>query len=216
MIADIGTQGGEFVSYIESNNFEGAYQLGQLLVQEMEGNSQYRGSVGIIAIPQNRKNGQLRTEGFLKALAEAGIKASDIRQQVDFSYEETYQFAQQLIDENSDMTALWLQGADRYQAVLDAINDSGKSGEILLVCFDAEPEFIEMIRDHSLVASGMQQPFLMGSKAVDTLQAYWQGLAVPKTQQLGVLTVSSQNLEMLLPTIQRNVLGIPLSSEQSF
>ncbi|CUB04244.1 substrate-binding domain-containing protein [Marinomonas fungiae] len=208
VISDIGTQGGEFVSYIESNNYDGAYQLGQALAQTMLSNSDYQGSVGIIAIPQQRKNGQLRTEGFLKALSEADIKTSDIRQQVDFSYTETYQFAQQLIVENPNMKALWLQGSDRYQAALDGVRDSGKEGEILLVCFDAEPEFVDMIRAKTLVAAAMQQPFLMGDKAVDTLRQYWQGISVPKIQQLDVLTVSAHNVEQLLPTIKHNVLGL--------
>ncbi|SBS30647.1 D-ribose-binding periplasmic protein precursor [Marinomonas aquimarina] len=213
VIADIGTQGGEYLSYIESNNFDGAYQLGQVLAKAMTATPSHQGSVGIIAIPQQRKNGQLRTDGFLKALAEADIKASDIRQQVDFSYQETYRFTEQLIVENEDMKALWLQGSDRYQAALDAIRDMGKAGQILLICFDAEPEFSDMIRQQTLVAAGMQQPFLMGSRAVDTLHQYWQGEPVDKTQQLDVLAVSKQNLEQLLPTIQRNVLGI-LSSEE--
>lgn len=213
VIADIGTQNGKFLSYIESNNYDGAYQLGQVLAQTMKANPRYQGSVGIIAIPQKRKNGQLRTDGFLKALNEAGIKASGIRQQVDFSYEETYRFSKGLIAQDNNMKALWLQGSDRYQGALDAIADSGKSGQILLVCFDAEPEFIDMIRRQELVASGMQQPFLMGSQAVDTLNRYWQGEAVKPLQQLEVLAVSAQNLEQLLPIIQRNVLGNTSSSE---
>lgn len=213
VISDIGTQGGQFVSYIESNNFDGAYKLGQVLAQTMMDNPRYQGTVGIIAIPQKRKNGQLRTEGFLRALSEADIKASDIRQQVDFSYEETYRFAKELIAKDDSIKALWLQGSDRYQAALDAIRDSGKQGEVLLVCFDAEPEFVDMIRKQELVAAGMQQPFLMGSQAVETLNQYWQGGTVKKIQQLEVLAVSAQNLDQLLPIIQRNVLGITSSSE---
>lgn len=208
VISDIGTQGGEYLSYIESNNYDGAYQLGQVLVQTMSSNPDYQGAVGIIAIPQQRKNGQLRTEGFLKALDEAGIDTADIRQQENFSYEETYQFSKQLIANNANLRALWLQGSDRYQGALDAIRDSGKSGEILLICFDAEPEFVDMIRAGSLVAAGMQQPFLMGDKAVDTLRKHWQGMSVPKKQQLDVLAVSAHNVEQLLPTIKRNVLGL--------
>lgn len=74
-----------------------------------------------------------------------------------------------------------LQGSDRYQAALDAIKDSDKQGEILLLCFDAEPEFIDMLKAGSLVASGMQQPFMIGEIATETLHNHLVGKPVEKT-----------------------------------
>lgn len=211
VIADIGTQGGEYVSYIESDNKAGAYRLGKLLASEFKAR-ELDGTVGIIAIPQQRLNGRLRTEGFVEALNEASIRTANIFQQRTFSYRETFNFSQQLIREHPDLQAIWLQGSDRYQGALDAIRDAGKEGEILLICFDAEPEFIGMIRDGTLVGAGMQQPFLMGQQAVITLKRHLQGEKVAKTQQLEVLAVSRDNLEKLLPTIQRNVLGRNISA----
>lgn len=214
VVSDIGTQGGEFVSYIESDNFDGAYRLGLVLVKYMKANELLDGRVGIVSIPQKRKNGKLRTEGFLKALNEANVKAADIRQQVDFSYAETYKFSKELIEQNPDLKALWLQGSDRYRGALDAIQDSGKQGAIALICFDAEPEFVNMIMGGKLVGSGMQQPFLMGQRAVESLELHRKGKPVPKVQQMEVLAVSGENIESLLPLIQRNVLGKSVTDTQ--
>jgi ABC-type sugar transport system substrate-binding protein len=210
VIADIGTDGGEYVSYIASDNQEGSYQLGKILVKALQAKQWDKGSVGIIAIPQKRANGKARTAGFMKALDEAGVKGADLRQQVDFSYQETYDFARELIAANPDLRALWLQGSDRYQGALDAIADSGKQGEILLICFDAEPEFLDMIPDGILTGAGMQQPFLMGEEAVAAMDAHLKGQPVSPKQLLQVLPVSADNIKELLPVIQRNVLGINL------
>jgi ABC-type sugar transport system substrate-binding protein len=208
VISDIGTDGGEFVSYISSDNYAGAYGVGQILVEAMQARGWQDASVGIIGIPQSRANGQARTAGFIKALKEGGIRSGALRQQVDFSYRETYDFARQLIDADPNLRALWLQGSDRYEAALDAIANSGRSGEILLICFDAEPEFVQMIRRGELVGAGMQQPFLMGERAVQAMHAHLQGEPVEHEQLLEVLAVSSDNIGTLLPAIERNVLGL--------
>lgn len=85
VIADIGTESGEYVSYIASDNFEGSYQLGKLLVSALP--------VARLAKRQRRhhRNPQKTaptakpiTAGFMKALDESGVKTADLRQQVNF------------------------------------------------------------------------------------------------------------------------------------
>ncbi len=208
VIADIGTDAGEYVSYIASDNRGGSYQIGQILVQAMHRKGWTEGSVGIVAIPQKRANGRDRTAGFMQAIEEAGFSGAGIRQQVDFSYQETYDYARELIASNPQMRALWLQGSDRYQGALDAIADSGRQGDLLLTCFDAEPEFIGMIKRGELVGAGMQQPFLIGKRAVATLHEHLSGQAVPPQQRVPVLAVSAENIDDFLPVIRRNVLGL--------
>ncbi len=207
VIADIGADGGRYVSYIASDNRAGSYQIGQVLAARLQALGWDDGTVGIIAIPQKRANGQARTAGFMRALEEAGISGSGLRQQADFSYQETYDFARELIAADPNLRALWLQGSDRYQGALDAIADAGREGDILLLCFDAEPEFLELIPQGVLVGAAMQQPFLMGEQAVNTLHAHLRGEPVEKTQMLPILAISADNIEQKLPLIRRNVLG---------
>ena len=208
VISDIGTDGGEYVSYISSDNREGAYKLGKLLAEKMLSLGWQDGRVGIIAIPQKRHNGQMRTSGFMQALDEAGIKGADLKQQVTFSYQETYDYSKELITKYPDLRALWLQGSDKYRGALDAIADAKKQGEILLITFDAEPEFLDLIPKGILVGAGMQQPFLMGEKAMETMDRHLRGEMVEKNQQLPVLAISEENIKSKLPLIRRNVLGI--------
>ncbi len=209
VISDIGAKSDNYVSYIESDNDQGAYDLGELLVAALDEKGWMDGTVGIVAIPQKRANGKARTEGFLRALEEHGVSTAGIYQQADFSYRETYEFSRRLIQDNPQLRAIWLQGSNRYRGALDAIWESGKTGQILLICFDAEPEFLAMIRSGDLVAAGMQQPFLMGETAVEAMHRHLSGASVEKFQRLPVLPVHRSNLEQLLPTIQRNVLGNP-------
>ncbi|AXH11067.1 substrate-binding domain-containing protein [Halarcobacter bivalviorum] len=206
VIADVGTDSGEYLSYISSDNYHGAYKLGHALTSFMKKMKIENSSVGIIAIPQKRSNGKLRTTGFMKALNEVGIKSADMRQQIDFSFDETYKYTKDLISLNPNMKVLWLQGSDKYGGALKAIEESKK--EIYLITFDAEPEFLELIPKNIIVAAGMQQPFLMGEKAVQILDSHLKGKKVDSHIELPILAVTKENIERKLPLIKRNVLGI--------
>ena len=209
IVADIGSDSQDYLSFISSDNKKGAYELGKILSKYMKSLSWNKeGTVGIIAIPQKRLNGKDRTIGFIKALEEDNIKVSGMYQQVDFSYEETYNYSKKLIDENKNLRAIWLQGSDKYKGALDAIKKANKQNEIALICFDAEPEFLEMIQNGDLVASAMQQPYIIGQEAVVTLNNYFNNKEVKKEQKMEILSISKENIDDQLKIIKLNVLGI--------
>jgi ribose transport system substrate-binding protein len=209
VISDIGSDSGEYVSFISSNNTSGAYNIGKVLAKKMKQLGYDKdGSVGIVSIPQKRANGKARTKGFMQAMNEANIKGAGLKQQVNFSHIETYNHSMELIKNNPNIKALFLQGSDKYHGALGAIVDSGKKGKILLVCFDAEPEFIDIIPRGILVGAAMQQPFLMGEKASSNLIKHIKGEKVKKNEQLEVLAISIDNIKEKMPIIKRNVLGL--------
>ena len=207
IVADIGSDSQNYLSFISSDNKKGAYELGKILSKYMKSLSWNKeGTVGIIAIPQKRLNGKDRTIGFIQALEEDNIKVSGMYQQVDFSYEETYNYSKKLIDENENLRAIWLQGSDKYKGALDAIKKANKQNEIALICFDAEPEFLEMIQNGDLVASAMQQPYIIGQEAVVTLNNYFNNKEVKKEKKMEILSISKENIDDKLKIIKLNVL----------
>lgn len=208
VISDVGTDGGEYVSYVASDNYGGAYRIGRVLASALKKRGWGKGRVGIIAIPQKRLNGQARTAGFKKALKESGIKGADIKQIRDWSSDETYRYTMEMVQTHPDLRAVWLQTSNIYPGALKAIRDAGKEKELLLVAFDAEPEFLELIPEGVLVGSAMQQPFLMGEKALLAMDAHLRGEAVPKEILVPILSVSTDDITAQLPQIKRNVLGI--------
>jgi len=208
VIADIGSDGGEYVSYISSDNITGAYNLGLHLTRKMKEKGWQKGKVGIIAIPQKRINGQQRTQGFMSALRQENIKGAGIKQMVKWTEEETYQFTKDFIMNCPDVKAIWLQTSNVYKGALRAIKELKKEKEIFLVTFDAEPEFIELIKDNTIIGSAMQQPFIIGEVAAKTLLKHIEGEKVKKNIQIPILTVNKYNIMENLITIEQNVLGI--------
>jgi ribose transport system substrate-binding protein len=208
VISDIGADSDEYVSFISSNNYQGAYEIGKILTKTLIENGDEKGKVGIIGIPQKRLNGQQRTAGFMQALSESYIQGATIKQQVDFSFKETYFLAQELLYDYKELKAIWLQGSDKYEAALKAIDESQEHEDVLLLTFDAEPIFLELIPKGVILASAMQQPFLMGEEALKSLQLYFNNQAPQKNIQLPVLAISKENIDAMMPIIKRNVLGI--------
>lgn len=207
VVSDIGSDSDDYISYISSNNFQGAYDVGRVLTQAMQAKKIDDGSVGIIAIPQKRLNGQARTAGFMKALDEAKIKGADLKQFITWDDKETYDYVTQMIKEHTNLKAIWLQTSNMYKGAISALKDAKKEKDILLIAFDAEPEFLELIPKGEIIGSGMQQPFLMGEVAAKTLLEHLAGQKVEKNIQLPILVVSTQTMSDKLPEIQRNVLG---------
>ena len=209
VIADIGTQGGKYLSYISSDNYQGAYEIAQVLVDKLKEKKWDKdASIGIISIPQKRANGKARTAGFVNKLNQNGIEDITLYQQVNFSYKETYEYTRKLIKKKKNLRAIWLQGSDRYQAALDAIDEAGKKDQILLLCFDAEPEFIQLIQEEKIIGSAMQQPYLIGEYAIDLLKDHFQNKEVAKKIQLKILAISSKNINEKLQSIKKYSLGL--------
>ena len=208
VISDIGSDSGEYVSYISSDNWNGAYSIGKYLASKKINSGYENGRVGIIAIPQKRINGKERTLGFRKALQEHNIKGADIRQLEAWNDKETYGFTNDMIEKFKDLRAVWIQTSNPYKGVLKALQDAGKEDEILFVAFDAEPEFLDLIPENKIMATGMQQPYLMGQKAMNAMNDHLSGKEVKKDIQVPILIISSENIQQNLPKIKINVLGI--------
>ncbi len=205
VIADIGTEAGEYVSYISSNNYKGAQEVGKALLNKLEGE---KGSVGIISIPQTRENGKQRTKGFLDAIKYSGINVIGIKQLKEWTYDESYLFTKDFIKKHKDLKAIWVQTSNTAQGILDAIKDENKENDVLFFAFDAEPDFLKLIKDKKIIATGMQQPFYIGQKALDTVHKHLNNIEVKRKIQLDILLVSSSNIDQNMKKIKRNVFGM--------
>lgn len=207
VVSDIGSESRDYVAYVSSDNERGGYEVGRALAVDLRRHGWQNGMVGIVSIPQKRGNGQKRTQGFLRALEENGIRNIRIVQQRTFTYEETYRYTLDLIESFPQLRAIWLQGSNQYQAALDAIAKSKKKGKIILAVFDAEPSFIQLIPKGVISVSGMQQPYRMGLEAMKLMDEHLHGRTVPKEVVLPVLTVTRENIQKYCKIIDSDVLG---------
>jgi len=206
VVADIGTNSGEYGSFIISDNFEGAKAVGEALAAAMKAKGVQDGSVGLITISQARKNGQARTAGFREAMKAAGItKEAGLQQMQAYTADETFKFVQDMITANPDMKAIWIQTDQPAIGALRAIKAARKEGQILVAAFDGIPEFVDLLKSGQIVATGMQQPYLMGEKSAEALVAHINGKTPEKQILVPILSVTSENIDKVLPTVKETV-----------
>ena len=206
VIADIGTDSGEFVSVIGSNNYEGANGVGQALAEAMKAEGKEGGSIGIVGISQARLNGQARTQGFKDAVAEAGITGdAGLQQMQAYTADETFRFTQDMITANPQMTGMFVQTDGPTLGALRAIKAARMDGDILVGAFDGIPEFVPLLQSGELVVSGMQQPYLMGQRSAEAMLEHLSGGTPEKEITVPILIVTSENIDAQLDTIRETV-----------
>lgn len=206
VIADIGTDSGEFVSVIGSNNYEGANGVGAALAEAMKAAGKEGGSIGIVGISQARLNGQARTKGFEDAVEAAGISGkAGLQQMQAYTADETFKFTQDMITANPGMTGMFVQTDGPTLGALRAIKAARMDGEVLVGAFDGIPEFVPLLQSGELVVSGMQQPYLMGVRSAEAMVEHLSGGTPEKEITVPILIVTSSNIEELLPTIKETV-----------
>lgn len=206
VIADIGTNSGNYVSFIISDNYDGAYGTGKALAAAMKEKGWEDGSVGLVTISQARKNGQQRTAGFRDALAEEGIdKEADLQQMQSYTADETFRFTQDMLTANPDMRGMFIQTDQPAIGALRAIRAARKQGEVLVAAFDGIPEFVDLLKSGEIVASGMQQPFLMGVRSAEAMIEHLDGGTPEKEILVPIVIATSENIDEILPTIRETV-----------
>ncbi|MDQ3560530.1 MAG: substrate-binding domain-containing protein, partial [Pseudomonadota bacterium] len=180
--------------------------VGEALAAAMKAKGWESGSVGLVTISQARKNGQARTSGFRDALKEAGItKEAGLQQMQSYTADETFKFTQDMVTANPDMRGLWIQTDQPAIGAMRAIKAARKDGEILLAAFDGIPDFVDLLKSGEIVASGMQQPYLMGQKSAEALFTHLEGGTPEKEILIPILIVTSENIEEVLPTVKETV-----------
>jgi ABC-type sugar transport system substrate-binding protein len=207
VIADIGTDSGNYVSFIISDNFEGAYQVGMEAVRLFKEKGMEKPEVGQVSLSLARANGQKRAGGWRKAMEEIGAVEVDLKQMQLYTAEETFKYVQDMLTANPDIKGLFVHADSPSVGAVRAIQTSRMGSRVMLFGFDGMPEFIEYIRDGKLLAVGMQQPYLMGVESGKTMIQHLKGEQVPKEVMVPIILVSKANLDDVLSTITLTVFG---------
>lgn len=207
VIADIGTASGEYVSFIISDNEKGAYGVGQQLAAALKGKGWDKGTVGLVTISLARKNGQARTNGFMKAMDEAGIKQSALSQMQTYTADETFKFVQDMLTAHPDLRGLFIETDQPTLGALRAVQSARRGDSVLVSAFDGIPDFIPLIEQGKIVASGMQQPYLMGQRSAEAMLDHLAGKTPEKQILVPILVVDGDNVKQEEPTVRKTVFG---------
>ena len=196
-------------SYVKSDNYRGAYDIGSVLAQAMKEKGWQNEAYALVTISLARKNGQDRTNGFRDAMQEAGLtREVALRQMQNYSAAETEGFVKQILKLSPQLRALFIETDQPVAGAMRALKQAQKSSaEVFIVSFDAMPEVEEWLNSGKLLAVGMQQPYLMGSTAAQALLSAINGTPPAKQILVPILVGTRKNIRQLMPQVNQNVFG---------
>jgi ribose transport system substrate-binding protein len=167
--------GGKIATFIGSDNFDGGRIAGAFIVEKLGG----RGNVAILEGIPGHETGDARLRGFREAVAKApGIKVV-ASQPANWERDQGFNVFQNMLQANPGIDALFACNDLMALGAAEAIAAAGKTGRIVVVGFDAQPEAREAIKKGAMAATVAQFASRMGSTAVENAVRLLKGETIP-------------------------------------
>lgn len=155
--------GGKIATFIGSDNYDGGKLAGAFMAEKLGG----KGSVIVLEGIPGHETGDARLRGFREVIAKSpGIKIV-ASQPANWERDQGFNVFQNLLQANPEVNGLFACSDLMALGAMEAIAAAGKTGKIVVIGFDAQPEAREAIKKGTMAATVAQFPARMGSTAVE-------------------------------------------------
>jgi len=136
------------------------------------------------------QNAKERFGGIKDALAGSNVQIVDVRTD-DTDRVRAKANASDALVRYPDLVALVGLWAYNGPAILSAVKDANKVGQVKIVCFDEEDDTLKGVKDGAIYATVVQQPYEFGYQAIHLIARILGGdrSAIPPTKQIFVPTL---------------------------
>jgi ribose transport system substrate-binding protein len=198
VIFDSGLKGGEFVSFVATDNDRGGELAGEHVGKILGG----RGNVILMRYAEGHDSTTRREEGFLRGLkAHPQIEILSSNQYLGADVEGAYKRAEALLTryKTSDgvlgVDGIFVPNESSAFAVMRVLQDNGWAGKVKFVGFDASEGLLAGLRSGAIEALVVQDPVRMGYLSVITLVRHLRGEKVDSRIDTGVHLVTRDLLD---------------------
>lgn len=196
VICDIGSDSGTWAGMVGTDNYGGAYEVGEYVAGLVEGDINYTQ----VTLPMARINGQKRKAGFDDAMAAAGNNTLvDFKQMENVDRSDGYNYGSDLLTAYPDAQVVFVHSDDPALGTLAAAEEV--NSDVIISCFDINMEVVEAVKAGKITAVGAQQPVLMGRTCSDMVIALENGEQFEAEVYLPTLLVTSENIEEVYDTL---------------
>ncbi len=179
--------------YVGTNNVEAGKQAGQLIKEALPNGGKIMLFVGKL----DARNAQERSQGIKEVLQGTNIQIIDTRTDDTDRVRAKSNVADTLV-KYPDVAALVGLWSYNGPAIVNAVREANKVGQIKIVAFDEEDETLAGVKDGSIFATVVQQPYEFGYQAIKLMNQYLGGdkSVVPATKQVFVPTLVIKQAEV--------------------
>ena len=168
--------GGKIATFIGSDNYDGGKIAGAFLAQKLGGT----GRVVVLEGIPGHETGDARLRGFREAVAQSPVIQIVASQPANWERDQGFNVFQNILQAHPGVQALFACSDLMALGATEAIAAAGKTGQILVVGFDAQPEAREAIRKGVMAATVAQFPAKMGVMAIEYAHKVIDGETIPE------------------------------------
>ncbi|HEY0169850.1 MAG TPA: sugar-binding protein [Pyrinomonadaceae bacterium] len=151
----------ERACYVGTDNVAAGRQAGQLIKEALPAGGKIMVFVGKL----DARNAQERLQGIREAIAGSNVTIIDTRTDDTDRVRAKSNVADTLVN-NPDVAGLVGLWSYNGPAIVNAVRDAGKTGQVKIVAFDEEDETLTGIREGAIYGTVVQQPFEFGYQAI--------------------------------------------------
>jgi ribose transport system substrate-binding protein len=167
--------GGHIASYIGSDNIEGGKIAGRYLVEKLNG----EGKVAILEGIPGQEAGDQRLSGFLEAVRESPGIEIVASQTANWEMDQGFNVFQNILQSHPEVEALFSCSDNMALGAIEAIAAAGRTGDLMVVGFDAIAEARDAIRKGTMEGSLAQYPAEIGKLGVEYAYQFLNGEEIP-------------------------------------
>jgi ribose transport system substrate-binding protein len=183
--------GGKIATFIGSDNFDGGRIAGEYIVNALAG----KGEIAILEGIPGHETGDARMSGFHKALeGKNGIKIVT-SQTANWERNLGFNVFQNILQSYPTVQALFTCNDMMALGAIEAIAAAGKTGQIIVVGFDAIKDGRDAIKKGTLTGSVAQHPYEMGRIAVEEAVKVLNGEKLPGYIPVKIELITKINLK---------------------
>jgi ribose transport system substrate-binding protein len=188
--------------YIGTDNRAAGRQAGDLIKASLP----QGGKIMVFVGKADAQNARERLEGVKEAIQGAGIEIIDVRTD-DADRVRAKSNAADTIVKYPDVAALVGLWAYNGPAILSAVKDANKTGQVKIIAFDEEDDTLKGIKDGFIEGTIVQQPYQFGYQSVKTMAQILGGdrSMIPPTKQILVPTrvIKKENVDDFIKEINQ-------------
>jgi ribose transport system substrate-binding protein len=187
---DRGSNGGEVVSHIASDNVAGGEMAAEHLIELIGGSGNVVELQGIPGTSAARDRGQ----GFNNVVGDTSGVEIVAAQPAGFDRTQGLNVFQNILQAHSDIAGVFAHNDSMVLGAIQAAESAGRAEDIAFVGFDAIDDAVQAIADDRLDATVAQQPAQIGSLGVETAVAHLQGESVESSIPVPLQLVTPDNV----------------------
>ncbi len=165
----------ETTTFIGSDNYQGGKLAGEFMIKRFSEPAE----VGVLEGIPGHETGDARLRGFMDAVNQANHIKVVASQPADSERAKGFDVFQNMLQTYPNIKGLFAANDMMALGAMEAIDQAGKTGEIVVIGFDAVDEARKAIDEGRMAASVAQNPAEMGRVGVATALEVINGESVP-------------------------------------